>query len=122
MDVDDLLGRWAEAERVGAVDALDALLHHDFAAVGPAGFVLTKKQWLDRYTTGGLQNDAFDWEGASLRALGPDTVIAIGAYTSSGHHQDHPIKGSFRTTHVLVLDGGVWRIAGIHLSPRAGEQ
>lgn len=46
--------RWADAERRGDVEALDALLTDDFSAVGPYGFVLDKKRWLDRYVSGGL--------------------------------------------------------------------
>jgi hypothetical protein len=113
MNIDELLTRWAAAELAGAVGALDILLHDDFVAVGPAGFVLTKKAWLDRYATGGLRNDTLDWEGAEARDFG-GTVIAVGAYTSSGKHQDRPIQGTFRTTHVVVGD----QIAGIHISPR----
>ena len=48
----DLDRRWTEAEVDGDATTLDGLATDDFTLVGPAGFVLGKQQWLDRYRDG----------------------------------------------------------------------
>ncbi len=54
-DVVELLERWAAAEEAGDAAALGSVLHSDFVGVGPAGFVLTKEQWLAGLQIGLLQ-------------------------------------------------------------------
>jgi hypothetical protein len=46
----DLGQRWAEAELHSDADALDALLHEECVGVGPLGFVLDKRQWVQETT------------------------------------------------------------------------
>ncbi|MEU6354178.1 hypothetical protein ABZ896_33440 [Streptomyces sp. NPDC047072] len=43
------------------------LLTDEFAGVGPLGFVLGRKQWLERYRKG-LENRAFSVEEPDVRA------------------------------------------------------
>ncbi len=62
-----LLEEWVSAERAGDAPALDRLLADDFVGVGLLGFVLTKPQWLARYTGGGLKYDAFALDEARSR-------------------------------------------------------
>jgi hypothetical protein len=47
-NLDELQRGWAEAEIAADTEALDAIAIEDFMLVGPAGFVLSKQQWLER--------------------------------------------------------------------------
>jgi Domain of unknown function (DUF4440) len=113
MDINDIIASWATAELKGSVKDLDTLLHPDFVAVGPAGFVLTKQGWLDRFATQGVSYAAVDWHGGDVRRFG-DTAIVVGGYTQAGTIGDRVIDGSFSTTHIVVDD----KIVGLHISNR----
>ena len=52
------VGEWAAAEQRGDADYLETALTDDFVGVGPAGFMLTKEQWLRRFA-GSLSCDSF---------------------------------------------------------------
>lgn len=114
--IHDLLRRWVQAEPAGDIETLDALACEDFRLVGPAGFVLDKQQWLERYRSGSLHTTSLGVDDLDLR-LYEDTAIVIGTQTQTATYQGHPAGGDFRTTHVVVLDQGRWRLAGQHLSP-----
>lgn len=110
--------RWVAAEREGDVAALDALLDPEFIGVGPRGFVLSREQWLERYRTGGLRNQAFSWEGVQVRDYG-EAAIVVGVQSQQSTYQGHDAGGRFRGTQVVVRKNGRWLIAGMHLSPLA---
>jgi uncharacterized protein (TIGR02246 family) len=111
----DLVQRWAAAERAGDAAALDALLDADFVAIGPRGFVLTREQWLDRYRSGVLRNQAFVVENAHVRDYG-DAAILVGVQAQQTTHQGRDVSGRFRLSQVAVRKGGRWLLAGLHLS------
>jgi ketosteroid isomerase-like protein len=117
--VRELGRRWAEAEQRGDVAVLDALTTDDFALVGPAGFVLNKQQWLDRYRTGALVTASLAWEEVEVRDYGT-AAIALGSITQQAAYQGHPVDGRFRATHIAVQQGDRRLLAGLHLSPIAG--
>lgn len=114
----DLGQRWAAAERAGDVVALNALLDPEFIGVGPRGFVLSREQWLERYRTGGLQNQSFTWEEVQVRDYG-EAAIAVGVQFQQSTYQGHDASGRFRGTQVAVRKEGRWFIAGMHLGPLA---
>jgi ketosteroid isomerase-like protein len=112
----DLGRRWAAAEQAGDTAALDAMAVADFTLVGPFGFVLTKKRWLDRYRDGDLVTTHLDWHDVEVRDYGA-TAVAIGVHTQRAAHRGRPGDGSFRATHIAVQEAGEWKLAGMHLSP-----
>ena len=70
------LGRgWVEAERQGDATALDALLADDFVGVVPRGFLLHRRQWLDRYRSGDVRHEAFPWQDVAVRDYGEAAVV-----------------------------------------------
>ena len=111
----DLGRRWADAERQSDAAALDALLAADFVAVGPRGFVLNRQQWLDRYRSGDLRNEAFSWQDVAVRDYG-EAAVAVGIQAQQTSYQGHDASGRFRLTLVAARQAGRWLIAGLHLS------
>ena len=115
-DLADFGRRWAEAERRGDVPALDALLTEDFTAVGPRGFVLDKKKWLDRYASGCLVHDSFTWDEVTVRQYGR-CAVAVGVQGQLSVFDGRDADGDFRVTQTIVEVDGRWRLAAVHLSP-----
>jgi ketosteroid isomerase-like protein len=115
-DLDRTLTR---AEIDGDIATLDALATEDFTLVGPVGFVLNKREWLDRYRGGGLRTKALAFEDAVTRVYG-DSAIRVGRHIQEAEFQGRPVDGQFRATHVAVRQGDRWRLAGVHLSPIGG--
>lgn len=114
----ELEQRWTKAEIEADVSTLDALAVDDFMLVGPAGFVLTKQQWLDRYRQGDLVTSSLSFEDTTTRLYG-DAAVTIGRHAQQAAYRGHPADGEFRATHLAVRDGAEWRLAGQHLSPIA---
>jgi ketosteroid isomerase-like protein len=91
----DLERRWAEAETRGDIAALDELSTDDFRLIGPAGFVLDKQQWLDRYRHGDMVTTSLRFEDAQTRLYG-NTAVTIGRQVQEAAYQGHPANGQFR--------------------------
>ena len=96
---------WAEAERRGDVWALDTLLTDDFTAVGPRGFVLDKKKWLDRCASGALVHDRFTWDEVTVRQYGA-AAVAVGVQGQQSVFDGRDADGDFRVTQTIVEVGG----------------
>lgn len=114
----DLDRHWIEAETGGDTTTLDGLATDDFTLVGPAGFVLSKQQWLDRYRHGDLRTRALQFKAAATRSYS-DTAVTIGRQVQQADYRGHPVNGQFRVTRVAVRDSSGWRLAGLHISPIA---
>ena len=112
---EDVLARWLEAEGRGDAPTLEALLDPAFRGDGPDGRVLSKEEWLDRYRSGDLANQAFAWENLELRRHG-DTAVAMGLQVQTARYRDRDWSGTFRATLVAVADAGRWTIVNLQLS------
>ncbi|MER7505562.1 nuclear transport factor 2 family protein [Nonomuraea pusilla] len=66
----------------------------------------------------GGETYALDWHDVTVRDYGT-AAVSVGVHTQQAAYQGRHNDGSFRVTHVAVQDNGVWRLAGIHLSPIA---
>ncbi|MFD9871897.1 nuclear transport factor 2 family protein [Streptomyces niveus] len=125
--------RWAKAELHGDIDMLDRLLADDFRGVGPRGFILDKARWLERYASGDLIHDSFDWKEVEVRRHG-DAAVAIGVQCQQSIVDGRDADGRFRATQFLAKGGDGaedgsgsgagdgWRLVGIHLSAMAEPQ
>ena len=118
-EIRELNRRWAQAETRGDVAALDALSAEGFRLVGPAGFVLDKQQWLDRYRLGDFVTASLRFEDVETRRYG-DAAVSIGRQVQQAEYQGHPANGEFRTTLIAVRDGSQWRLAGCQVGPIGG--
>jgi hypothetical protein len=115
----ELERRWTEAEIEADVAALGALATDDFALVGPAGFVLDKQQWLERYRQRDLLTRSLRLEDTMTRVWG-NAAVTIGRHVQQAEYRGHAANGEFRATHIAISDGSRWRFAGMHLSPIGG--
>jgi ketosteroid isomerase-like protein len=107
--------QWADAERRGDVEALDAILAPEFVGVGPFGFTLDREQWLGRFRSGDYVSNGLAFDEISLRLFGA-TALVIGRQLSEATYQGRPTGGRFRTTLVFVRRDGDWRLAGLQYS------
>jgi ketosteroid isomerase-like protein len=114
-DLSTLLTTWADAEREGDADTTDRLLTDDFIGIGPVGFQLAKRAWLQRLTDGDLHYDALSLDEVTTRRYG-DCAITTARWNASGTARGHPLPEATRATLVTVKDGDQWRLASIHFS------
>jgi len=111
----DLVRRWAAAEQRNDAGTLDELLADRFAGVGPFGFILTRDQWLARFTNG-LLNRSFTVTDLQVRDLGT-AAVGIGVLAQETSWQGSDNSGRFRVTLVAVQTGEGWRLAHVHIGP-----
>jgi ketosteroid isomerase-like protein len=116
--IQECIGKWADAELHSDLGALNQMLNADFSCVGPAGFVIDKEQYLGPRRSGDLTTRALSWDCAKIRAYG-DTAVAIGTQTQQSSFQGRDSSGRLRATQVLVHGPGGWGIVSYHLSPIA---
>jgi Domain of unknown function (DUF4440) len=112
--LEDLLRAWADAEARGDAAALDALLAADFRGDGPAGFVLGKRQWLDRHRRGELTVGWFAWTAVDVRARSR-SAVATGTLCQVARDRGRDCGGASVCTIVAVRRDGAWRIVNLQL-------
>jgi len=93
---------------------LDALLTDDFVGIGPAGFMLPKAAWLDRFGPD-LHYDGLDLDEISTRDYS-DTSVVVAHQHASGEARGNPLPADTRVSFVVVAEDGEARIAGIQYS------
>jgi ketosteroid isomerase-like protein len=111
-----IVDRWIEAERNNDAHPLEGTITDDFRFVGPAGFVLTRDQFLGRFDTGDLKTTSFDITDLELREH-DNVAIAIGVWTQETTFQARPNNGNFRLTMVFTGSGDQRQVLGAQLSP-----
>src|SRR5439155_15437385 len=118
--VQDALKDWIDAELKGDAARLDDFLTEDFLGVGPVGFLLSKRDWLARYQTGGFRYEALRLEEVQTRLHG-DTAVVTAHQVAKSFLGDFEIPFTdVRITMVLVNESESWRLAGMHMSFIAG--
>ena len=107
---------WIAAELQGDIAFLERTLADDFVAVGPLGFMLTKREWIGRHQSGNMTYDALSMDEVTVRMYG-DAAVLIGRQVQDAAFRGNRIKAQLRTTVVLVRQGGDWHLVGVHMSP-----
>ena len=119
-EIGKLLNRFAEAQMLSDLDALAELLTDDFKLVGPFGFVVPKRQWLEQFHTGALQIESLAWDEVDIRTYADaGFAIAIGKLTQAATYAQNRSDGQFRVTLIAIGRGVTWQLAGAHYSPIA---
>jgi len=116
MTVQELVQRWADAERREDSAAIADLLADDFVGVGPLGFVLTRDQWLVRFRNG-LINRAFAVEEPQVHEHGGTAAIVVGVLAQETSFQGGDNSGRFRVTLAAVRPADRWLLASAHIGP-----
>lgn len=110
---------FAAAERQGDTAYMQRALTDDFVAVGPRGFMLTKEQWLQRFTSGSLRYEYLEWNEANVRAYG-EAAIVTGRERQKVNYEGQGMEMELRTTLVRVKQSGRWLLASAAMSPMLG--
>jgi ketosteroid isomerase-like protein len=118
-DIGTFLTDLANAETKADTEALTAILADDFTAVGPLGFTLSKRDWLDRHETGALRYESFEFVDVQERHYG-DTAVVIARQESPGAYRGNPVPSTLRVTLVLVRHNESWQLTSAHMSFVAG--
>jgi ketosteroid isomerase-like protein len=108
--------RWAAAENHGDADELNEVLDSSFTCVGPAGFVITREQYLAVRRSSDLKSQEFAWEDVRIRQYGRVAVV-IATQSQRSSFQGRDASGRFRATQVLTSRGDTWSAVSLHLSP-----
>ncbi|HEY1297976.1 MAG TPA: nuclear transport factor 2 family protein [Chloroflexota bacterium] len=110
-----LVRYWAEAESRSDADTLEGLMTDDCTLIGPRGFVLDRQQTIDRYRSGALHTEAFDWSDIAVRVYGT-TALVVGIITQRAAYQGQDASGRFRATQIVVQQEGGWKCAELQFS------
>ncbi len=122
-----LVAALSRAEADGDAQRLEGVLSPDFTGVGPAGFVLRRNQWMERFANG-LVNDSFELAELDWR-IHEGVAVGIGIQRQRTSYQGHRNDGEFRVSLIAVpargaekasaggSDDGAWLLLGVHLSP-----
>lgn len=113
------LQQWGAAELDGDTASLAILLADDFIGVGPLGFLLAKPAWLDRHRHHALAYTRFALDELTVRHHDAGAVV-LARQDVEGAWQGHPVPAALRTTIVLTLADGSWRLSLLHSSFIAG--
>ena len=111
-----LIDSWSEAEVQGNTAVLRDLLHEDYIGIGPRGFTLTKQQWVGRFESGDLKNEALNFTIEKVRSYG-DTALITGQHNQKTLYKGNPVPGEFRSTMVFVNQDSRWKLVSLQLSP-----
>jgi ketosteroid isomerase-like protein len=107
-------GGWAGAELRGDATFLADVLTEDFIGIGPLGFMLTKRDWLERHRSGDLTYTAFELDEVGVRVYG-DTALVTCRQTQQATYRGASTPGQLRASLMWVKQGGRWRLAGLQL-------
>lgn len=115
-ELGELERRWIQGEIEGDAGALAAIVTDDFALIGPAGFVLSREQWLARYRSGDLRTHSLRFEDTMTRIYAAAAVI-VGRHVQQAEYRGQVASGEYCATHIAIRDETQWQLAGLHLSP-----
>ncbi|HEY8741935.1 MAG TPA: nuclear transport factor 2 family protein [Chloroflexota bacterium] len=115
-EVARLADDWIAAELHGDVPFLERTIADDFVAVGPLGFMLTKREWIARHQSGNMKYDALTLDEVTVRMYDRAAVL-IGRQAQDAAFRGNSVKAQLRVTAVLVHRKGQWQLVGVQMSP-----
>lgn len=108
--------RFDAAELHDDREALDALIADDFRSIGPKGFVLDKRQWIDRHDK--FRYHELKTSEIEVRRYG-DAAIVRNLQTNHATHDHDDVRLTVRVSQTWVKINDRWQLAGIQFSPMA---
>ena len=114
--VAELQHRFDRAELDADRATLEDLIADDFLSIGPKGFVLDKRQWIDRHDQ--FRYQSLDVDELDVREYGGAALVRT-VQRNEATYGDQHVEVATRVCQVWVDQGGRWRLAGIQFSPLA---
>jgi hypothetical protein len=96
--------------------ALGELLTDDFLSIGPKGFVLDKRQWIERHQQ--FRYVTLDVSEVDVRCYDGAAIVRNVQHNTATYRDEH-VDLRVRVGQTWVRDGARWRLAGIQFSPMA---
>ncbi|HSW87967.1 MAG TPA: nuclear transport factor 2 family protein [Candidatus Saccharimonadales bacterium] len=117
--IKQLQNKFDIAEFHGDKEILQGLIADDFLSIGPKGFVLNKKEWInrhDKFTYLELKTSEID-----IRIY-DNTAIVRNIQRNKAKYEEHPVEVATRVSQVWVSKDGQWKLVAIQFSPLANER
>jgi hypothetical protein len=103
-----------EAELKADRDALDTLLADDFVCIGPKGFLMDKKTFIDRHR----HFEYLTIESTEVEVHGHDAAAVVTlAHKNRAVYQGEEMEHTLRMGQTWVQTRGAWRLALLQSSP-----
>jgi hypothetical protein len=112
-DIGDLQRAFDDAELRADAVLLGELLADDFLSIGEQGFVLDKRQWIDRH--GDFRYLAIETSEVNVRRYDKAAIVRC-VQRSRATWQGSQLTLAVRMSQVWVHQPGGWRLAGIQFS------
>lgn len=112
----DLQYQFDNAELHADVETLDRLLADDFLSIGPKGFVLDKRGWIDRHVH--FKYEKLETSEMDIR-LFDSAAIVRNIQRNRATMDGKQVELAVRVSQVWVNVGEQWRLAAIQFSPMA---
>ena len=101
--------RWTRAHLECDGEALDRLMHSDYAIISPDGSVIGRDEALSTYKGGGRHWGLAESDQHTVKLYG-DAAVVIGRWRAKGVNNGAPFDYSARYTSVWVKESGHWCI------------
>ena len=105
-----------EAELKADKKVLEQLIADDFLSIGPKGFVLNKREWIDRHVH--FKYLELQTSEVDVRLYNKAAIVR-NIQKNKATYKDESIEIAVRVMQVWVEQGSRWQLAGIQFSPLA---
>jgi hypothetical protein len=112
----DLQNQFDKAELDADVETLDRLLADDFLSIGPKGYILDKRGWIDRHVH--FKYEKLETSEMDIRLFGSAAIVR-NIQRNRATMDDKQVELAVRVSQVWVNMEEQWRLAAIQFSPLA---
>ena len=104
-----LLAERSTALQTRNIDALEAMLAHDYCYVDSLGRCLPRDRYLASRRSGEVRMVTQKLSDVQVREIASGVVLATAILHDDGTFDGKPFKAAYRVTHVCRLESGAWR-------------
>ena len=115
-EVVQVQNRFDTAELHADRDVLELLIAEDFQSIGPRGFVLDKRQWIDRH--GEFRYHELVTSEMDVRRYG-DAAVVRNVQRNHASYGSDEVRLAVRVSQVWIRSEDTWQIVAIQFSPLA---
>lgn len=110
--------KFDDAELHGDRNALEAMIHEDFQSIGPLGYLLDRRAWIDRHER--FKYHELQVSDMDARLFG-DAAIVRSIQRNHADSAGHEVRVATRVSQTWVSADGDWQLAGIQFSSLPDE-